>query len=196
MSERSEQIGELAAALAKAQGEMENAPKISDNPFFKSKYADLAGILNMVRPALSKNGIAVAQHPSFDGGTVSVQTILLHSSGQWMSSTIAAPVAKSDAQGIGSATTYCRRYALAAIAGIAQEDDDGNSAVGGAARKDASGVKPDDAIVAVFDKAKTTEELAEAWKSVPVGIRANYAATKDAAKARVQAAKNAAKAAE
>jgi len=124
MSERSEQIGELAAALAKAQGEMENAPKSSRNPFFNSKYADLAGILNMVRPCLSKNGIAVIQHPSFEGGSVSVQTFLVHSSGQWVSSSISAPVAKSDAQGIGSATTYCRRYALSAIAGIAQEDDD------------------------------------------------------------------------
>ena len=132
---KSEQINELATALAKAQGELENASKSSNNPHFKSKYADLAEIINTTRPVFSSHGLSVTQCPSFEAGVVSVETILMHSSGQWMSSTISAPVSKQDAQGVGSAITYCRRYALAAVAGIAQEDDDANSAVGHGTKK-------------------------------------------------------------
>jgi hypothetical protein len=127
---KSEQINELATALSKAQGELENASKSSNNPHFKSRYADLAEILNTIRPVFSAHGLAVTQCPSFEGGVASVETVLMHSSGQWISSIISAPCSKQDAQGVGSAITYCRRYALAAVAGIAQEDDDANSAVG------------------------------------------------------------------
>lgn len=132
---KSDQLNELAAALAKAQGEIENASKASQNPHFKSRYADLAEVLNTVRPVFAKHGLSVSQFPSYEGGIVTVETILLHSSGQWMSGSISAPVSKQDAQGVGSATTYCRRYSLAAVAGIAQEDDDANSAVGHAPRQ-------------------------------------------------------------
>jgi len=127
---KSESIKELATALAKAQGELSNASKSSANPFFKSKYADLAEVLNTVKPVFSPLGLSVTQMPSFTDGVVSVETVLMHSSGEWMSSIISAPVGKQDAQGVGSAITYCRRYSLAAVAGIAQEDDDGESAVG------------------------------------------------------------------
>lgn len=127
---KSEQINELATALSKAQGELENASKSSSNQHFRSKYADLAEILNTIRPVFSLHGLAVTQCPSFEGGVASVETVLMHSSGQWISSVISAPCSKQDAQGVGSAITYCRRYALAAVAGIAQEDDDANSAVG------------------------------------------------------------------
>lgn len=139
---KSEQINELATALAKAQGELENASKSSSNPHFKSKYADLAEILNTVRPVFALNGLSVTQCPSFEAGIVSVETILMHSSGQWMSSVISAPVSKQDAQGVGSAITYCRRYSLASVAGIAQEDDDANSAVGHAPRQQPKQAKP------------------------------------------------------
>lgn len=128
--EKSEQLNELATALAKAQGELENASKSSANPHFKSKYADLAEILNTVRPVFSANGLSVTQCPGFAAGMVTVETLLMHVSGQWISSTISAPVGKQDAQGVGSAITYCRRYSLAAVAGIAQEDDDGNASIG------------------------------------------------------------------
>lgn len=127
---KSESIKELATALAKAQGKLENATKASTNPHFKSKYADLAEVINTVRPVFSEHGLAVTQFPSFADGIVSVETVLMHSSGEWMSSAVSAPVTKQDAQGVGSAITYCRRYSLAAVAGIAQEDDDANSAVG------------------------------------------------------------------
>ena len=125
---KSDSIASLAAALAKAQGEMENASKNSQNPHFKSKYADLAEILNTVRPVLSKHGLAVTQFPAFEAGTAHVETILTHASGEWMSGTCSAPVQKSDPQGVGSALTYLRRYSLAAVCGLAQEDDDANAA--------------------------------------------------------------------
>lgn len=126
----SPEIGDLATALSKAQGEFENPTKDTNNPFFKSKYADLASIINAIKPIMSKNGLSISQHPSFKANLVSVQTILMHNSGQWMSSVISAPVSKLDPQGVGSATSYCRRYALSAIVCIAQEDDDGNLASG------------------------------------------------------------------
>lgn len=128
---KSETIGELAKALATAQGEIENASKNAKNPHFKSNYADLAEVINTVRPIMSKHGISISQFPAFDSGLASVETIVMHHSGEWMSGVSSAPVGKQDAQGVGSAITYLRRYSLAAIAGIAQEDDDGNSAVGG-----------------------------------------------------------------
>ncbi len=127
---KSESIAALSMALAKAQGELENANKNANNPHFKSRYADLAELLNTVRPVLSKHGLAVIQMPSFDSGVASVETLLTHSSGEYVSSTCSAPVTKQDAQGVGSAITYLRRYSLAAFCGIAQEDDDANSSVG------------------------------------------------------------------
>ena len=126
---RSEQIGELAAALAKAQGQMTGAKKDSDNPFFKSKYADLASVVDAIREPFAENGLAYVQAPCpTEGDRVEVETVLMHSSGQWVSSTVEVPVTKQDAQGYGSALTYARRYGLQAIAGVAAEDDDGNAA--------------------------------------------------------------------
>ncbi len=119
---------ELFAALAKAQAEIENASKNAANPHFRSRYADLAEVLNTVRPVLAKHGLSVMQSTAFDGVCVSVETVLAHASGGLVSSTASCVPAKTDAQGVGAATTYLRRYALAAMAGVAQEDDDGNSA--------------------------------------------------------------------
>lgn len=119
---------ELFAALSKAQGEIENASKNAANPHFKSKYADLAEVLNTIRPPFAANGLSLIQSPGFDGAMVSVTTLLAHSSGGYITSTASCVPAKSDAQGIGSSTTYLRRYGAAAVAGIAQEDDDGQEA--------------------------------------------------------------------
>lgn len=124
---KSDSIAALAAALANAQGEMENASKNSQNPHFRSKYADLAEIINTVRPVLAKHGLSVTQFPSFDGTLAHVETIIAHQSGEWMSGTTSSPVQKADPQGIGSATTYLRRYSLAAVCNLAQEDDDANA---------------------------------------------------------------------
>ncbi len=116
-------------AIALSQLHVENALKSGTNPHFKSKYADLAEILNTVRPAFSANGIAIVQTPTFESGVASVETMLCHESGEFISSVCSSPVSKQDAQGIGSAITYLRRYSLAAMCGIAQEDDDGQHAV-------------------------------------------------------------------
>jgi hypothetical protein len=119
---------ELFAALAKMQGEVENATKGSLNPHFKSKYADLAEVLNTVRPVLAANGLSVIQSPSFDGGICHVTTTIAHSSGGYVSQEQCHASPPNKTGRIGSATTYLRRYSLAAVCGVAQEDDDGNSA--------------------------------------------------------------------
>ncbi|NCC06190.1 MAG: ERF family protein, partial [Proteobacteria bacterium] len=126
--QKSESIAALAAALAEAQGEMENASKNSENQHFRSKYADLAEVLNTVRPVLSRHGLSVTQFPSYGDGLVHVETIIAHKSGEWMSEKCSTPAQKQDPQGVGSAISYLRRYSLAAVCGIAQEDDDANAA--------------------------------------------------------------------
>ena len=119
---------ELFTALAKAQSEVENAVKGSTNPHFKSKYADLAEVLNTVRPVFAANGLSIIQIPSFDGAMASVTTCLAHAKGGTITGVSSCVPAKTDAQGIGAATTYLRRYSLASVCGVAQEDDDGQSA--------------------------------------------------------------------
>lgn len=123
----SEQIHELATALSAAQSEMAHAAKDRSNPAFKSKYADLASIMDACREPLTKYGIAVIQAPSVEGLAVSVETRFVHKSGQWIATTITAQLGDAKAQTIGSAVTYLRRYGLAAMAGVAPDDDDGNA---------------------------------------------------------------------
>lgn len=126
---KSESINELSAALAKAQGEMENAAKDKTNPHFKASYADLASIWDAIRGPLSKHGLAVLQMPfEDDKGRISLETMISHSSGQFISTTYCLPPTKGDVQGFGSAITYMKRYALTGL-GVAPEDDDGESAV-------------------------------------------------------------------
>lgn len=130
----SEQIQELAAALAKAQAQIEGAKKDSLNPHFRAKYADLASVWDACRDPLASNGLSVLQSPRLVANgevwTVEIETILMHASGQWMADVLAVPVAKLDAQGVGSSVTYGRRYALSAFVGVAPEEDDGEAAVG------------------------------------------------------------------
>lgn len=126
----SESINELAMALSKAQGEITGALKDSANPFFKSKYADLASCWDACRGALSKNGLAVTQCPTTEATETYLVTSLLHSSGQWMRSRLVVQPKDETPQAMGSALTYARRYALTALVGIAQVDDDGNAASG------------------------------------------------------------------
>lgn len=128
--EMSEKINALAEALAKAQGEMKNAVKGCDNPFFKSKYADLAECLNVAREPLSKNGLSIfqANEGIVESNKLAVTTLIMHSSGQFIKVTSSYPIQKNDAQGFGSTLTYARRYSLTAALGLAQEDDDGNLA--------------------------------------------------------------------
>jgi hypothetical protein len=127
----SDQIGDLAAALAKAQSEMTMIESKGTNPFFNSKYATLASVLEVALPALNKHGIALVQGVRWENHTAGfyITSTLMHASGQWMSTEIRMPIAKKDAHGIGAATTYGRRYLASAMCGVAQADDDGNGAI-------------------------------------------------------------------
>ena len=119
----------ISTALVKAQKEFGPALKKSNNPYFTSKYADLATVVEAVIDGLNNNGIFLTQkcHESTDG--VNVETLLLHESGESLScGVLHVPASKQDPQGYGSALTYARRYSLMAACGIAPEDDDGNAA--------------------------------------------------------------------
>jgi len=128
---QSESIVNLAKALSIVQGKLTHAVKDSANPFFKSKYADLESVWDSCRSLLSENGLAVMQFPGTYSDldkSMSLTTILTHSSGEFISQEMSVPVSKVDAQGAGSCLTYMRRYALAAVVGVVQADDDGNAA--------------------------------------------------------------------
>ncbi len=120
---------ELAAALVKAQTSMGAAVKDSKNPHYRSSYASLSAVIDAVVPCLNAQGVAVMQLPHLDESYVQLTTILMHTSGQMLSSTVASPMGKKqDAQAVGSAITYLRRYALQSIMGLPVEDDDGHAA--------------------------------------------------------------------
>lgn len=128
--EMSNEISKLAHALSLAQGTITSANKNKTNPHFKSKYADLDECWNVVREPLSLNGLSITQWPTAQGKTVSVETVLLHTSGQWIKSSLTLEARDATAQSIGGAITYGRRYGFSAAIGItADEDDDGNSAM-------------------------------------------------------------------
>jgi len=125
----SEALDKFAPAFLKAQMEMDNASKNANNPAFRTKYANLEGVIDAVKPALNANGIAILQSGSpSQSGQLTMTTRLLHTSGQWIEDTAECQLSKNDPQGFGSAMTYLRRYNAAAICGITQEDDDGNAA--------------------------------------------------------------------
>jgi hypothetical protein len=124
----SDSTAALGKALAAALGELHNASKDSKNPHFKSSYASLASVIDATKGTLASHGLAAIQSPGWSDGRATVTTRILHSSGEWIEGTAEAPVVKADPQGVGSAITYLRRYALAAMCGITQEDDDGQAA--------------------------------------------------------------------
>jgi hypothetical protein len=178
--EFSNTIGSVAKALATAQGEIKDAAKDAENPGFKrgnqvSKYATLSSVRAAITPAFSKNGLCVTQYfePHGDSG-VCIITLLAHESGEWIKSKLFLPVSKKDAQGFGSAISYARRYALAAIANVASDDDDdGNEAVKPAKGENkpetkappASGIDVD-SLVEALAKAKDDNEMAKAILAV------------------------------
>jgi len=169
----SDEINEIAAALAKAQGEIEDASKTGLNPAFRSKYADLAAVRAVIREPLAKNNLAVTQFPSTNSGEVTVQTMLVHTSGQYMSCSLTMPCGKWDAHGIGSAITYARRYGLISILCIASDDDDGNAAVEAPRKPAEPAVSPADK-EALMDAGRVAAEagtLADWWSKLPKSKR-------------------------
>lgn len=126
---KSDSIKEISGALLKAQIAIKAALKDSTNPHFKSKYADLSSVIDAVKGPLNSNGITFLQPVSFNETGVCVETVLLHHSGEWISGALCIPSTKQDAQGVGSAISYGRRYGLQAMCGVPAEDDDGNAAV-------------------------------------------------------------------
>ena len=202
----SEQVNELAKALAAAQAEMKNAKLNKVNPHFKSRYADLAEIRDTVTPALAKQGIAAVHGlEPLDGGGLVVTTRLIHSSGQWIESGF--PIAYDKPQTMGSAITYGRRYNLSAITNIAADDDDDANA---ANDKPAAAPEPKKAyersgiVRAEFERLQkgihqieqtgSVEDLALFWKNngksitaLPADWREELEATKDEAKAALSA---------
>lgn len=127
----SPQINEIAAALAKAQGQMKHAVFNKVNPHFKNKYADMSACIDVGRDILASNGLSFSQIPYTLDGKMYLRTLLMHISGQWLCGEFPLVSAKMDSQGYGSAMTYARRYSFCGMLGIAaDEDDDGNSASG------------------------------------------------------------------
>lgn len=196
--EKSESIVNIAKALIAFHKEAPMIKKSADNPYFKSKYADLASIIKEVEPILTKNGLTFTQLPS---GQNELVTILMHESGEFIQSSYTMIPAKNDPQGLGSAITYQKRYALAAILGLKleDEDDDGNAASGntGSAPRSAR-PRPQAKPVPAFDATEyrlklestgTTEELGKVWSSLPPQAKAALAALKDELKEKYAKAK-------
>lgn len=173
----SDSIKEIATALSKAQAVIAGAVKDKTNPHFKNDYADLSSVWDACRKPLTDNGLSVAQTAATDEGRVGVTTLLMHSSGEWISDTLFMKPTKDDPQGVGSCITYARRYALASMVGVAPADDDGNEA---SARQ--AGHKPTAVatapqgygdwladLEAVADEG--TDALQKAWKASPAALR-------------------------
>ena len=187
MIETSADTTKLDAALARAQGEIEAASKDKTNPAFKSRYADLTAIWGACRPALAKHAISVTQWPVHsEDGRLHMITRIAHG-GEWIKAHFSIPVTKQDPQGYGSATTYAKRFTLAAALGVvADEDDDGNAASARPATRQEPKPEPAkpaetlaDAILRRFNEAETAaayEELVQRarakWPQLSTGDKA------------------------
>lgn len=174
---------QIAAAFIKSKKAFSPALKDKTNPAFRSKYADLGACLEAVNDAFLDNGIAIIQETSEVESGVTVETVLLHESGETIrSGKLHVPAVKQDPQGYGSALTYARRYSLMAVCGIAPEDDDGNAASKPVAKPQAKQAKNFDAEIAQLKSCTTMEELAKAWGSLDAGTKHVLLDVKDAQK--------------
>ena len=157
----SEEIGKLATALVKAQAEVESAVKFSTNPHYGSPYADLTSVLTAIKPALAKHGLAMVQYPGYGGDVVTMITVLVHDSGQWLQSPVASiPITKKDPHGAMSGITYLRRGCASSLRALIADDDDGNAAVG---PKPTKATKPTKKVAA--KKLTKKERAAKDWNS-------------------------------
>ena len=174
-------LNEIGAALAKAQADMTNPKFDRENPHFRNRFASLAAVRDAVIPVLAKHGISLTQDLTSEGNAVRCLTILTHASGQQMRfGPLSMPATKADAQGLGSAATYARRYALMAVAGVVgDEDDDANEASGKPAASNSLtndprgelGKKVDTKLVnkwskAIIDQIDNPSRIVEIWDEV------------------------------
>jgi len=162
---KSDSIGELAAALSNAQKDIKKALKSAKNPFYNTKYADLESVSDACRDALMANDLVVSQLfvPESDPGSVTVETVLMHKSGQFISGALTLTAKGTDPQACGSAITYARRYSLASICGVVTEDDDGALAQG---KSGTVPVRDLEDIEAKFLASETAADLANTAKLV------------------------------
>ena len=185
---------DLFTDIRKAYNDMiQNPSKDSSNPFFKSKYADLATVLESVRPVFSEHDLSVVQMPFNDAGNLGVTTRLMHKSGQWLEDSVSLPlqIKKNAAQEAGAVVTYLRRYALAALAGIYQDDPDGN--IGNHKSDNSAQVQslsaPEDLSKwkESLTSASTIEELQQSFMSIPANVKPQMIACKDEMKGKLNA---------
>ena len=141
MINQSESISKIAIAICKAQAQMGAAIKGAENPFFKSSYASLESVIEVVKPAFTANDLSYLQFPISTDTSAGVTTRIMHSSGEWLESSFLIPC-KPDAHGMGSAITYSRRYCLMSVAGIPTADDDGNSSIKAAPPRKPKAMRP------------------------------------------------------
>lgn len=197
--EMSESIVEIASAFCKAQSKMQNAGTNSSNESFGKAYANLQAVRDVSIPALNSEGIGVLQFPARRQGAVVLTTRLQHSSGEYIQSSCSAPLEKNDAHGLGSAITYLRRYCLAALCGVAQEDDDGNAAAQGEAKaqraREEERSENAGPLLHLYRKAATFEDLKKAnveagakWKLFTAKQTKQLEEARTEAKARLVAA--------
>ena len=188
----------IATALAEAQASMGKALKQSNNPHFRSKYADLGNVMDACLPSLNAVGIALIQPTGEDEHGRFVETILIHGeSGESLSCRVPLIVAKNDMQGYGSAVTYARRYGLMAMAGIAPEDDDANAAAKAAPKQEQRQQKPQEIdadqiaqATGYLADAESLDDLKDRWQKLPKAVQriAAVVEAKDKAKAGLDAA--------
>ena len=160
----SESIAALAAALCKAQSQMGGAAKSADNPFFKSKYADLSSVVQAVKQPFADNGLSYVQFPISTQSAIGVVTRLMHESGEWIEQDYYLPLQKLDPQAAGSAITYARRYSLQAVAGIPAEDDDGESSMLRGNPKTITGVQVESLYDALEESDSDLEKFLKTFK--------------------------------
>ena len=182
----------IAIAFVKAKRAFGPALKDKNNPAFRSKYADLGACIEAVDSALLENGIALIQETSEDLTGVTIETVLLHESGEMIrGGKLHVPAAKQDPQGYGSALTYARRYSLMATCGIAPEDDDGNAAA--QAMRQRGLALPEAEIATMLDGIANAKTVADAKSATEAAHE--VAAHDPAALARINAAVEAKRAA-
>jgi len=171
---RSEQCDAISKALAAAQAEMKNPAFDSTNPHFRNKFASLAAIRNAVVPVFAKHGLSVMQELTSAEDGVACLTVVQHESGQWLEfGPLVMPVSKSDAQGYGSASTYCKRYSLQSVAAIVgDEDDDGNEAAAKPPQKAPKAAKPDKWVLEQIEACESVSTLQSLYKSLDEDKRA------------------------